>query len=78
MQTKKFEKTIEEQLEDFNKMVALAHTEDCLQCFGRGYIGKHIEINMLIPCECLNKAVRKAEQEKLAQKRLERMSKETG
>lgn len=70
METKKFEKTYEEQKEDFKKMVTLAHTENCPKCYGRGYIGYNLKLKMFTPCVCLQKAERKITQERLAQRKV--------
>ena len=57
-----------EQEEEFKKMVLLRGGKYCNHCYDRGYIGWHVKEEYLIPCECLMKAARKIEQQKLAMK----------
>lgn len=53
----KVEKSRSEQAKDFAEMVRLRGGKPCPDCFDRGYVGWHIELEQYIACNCiLNKA----------------------
>jgi len=56
----------EEQKAEFAKMVELRGGEYCNDCYDRGYTSWDVKNEFYVPCECLMKAARKLEQEKLA------------
>ena len=44
-----------EQFENTTKLLKGLAKPNCIRCYGRGYIGKEIKRDVLIPCICVNR-----------------------
>ena len=44
-----------EQFENTTKLLKSLAKSDCIRCYGRGYSGREVKRNVLIPCKCIDK-----------------------
>jgi len=45
----------QEQWDNTTKLLKSLAKPDCVRCYGKGFIGREVKRDVLIPCRCINK-----------------------